>query len=139
MDDTQLMAFCDYMIGERSLGGTPEDPIGTPYSPELRAFIVGRLGMDTPDSGYSMIFATRYPNAKHSKKDDYIRQTKAFAAMLREVADILDPKETILPAPSIIDALKNCVNHWPAALSDDLQERTHQEAIAALAAAGIEP
>ena len=32
-------------------------------------------------------------------------------------------------------ALQNCVDYWPTALNDDLQERTYQEARAALEAA----
>ena len=35
-------------------------------------------------------------------------------------------------APRLLEALRNCVDYWPSALNDDLQERTLEEARAAL-------
>jgi hypothetical protein len=87
MDRAQLVAFCDYMIGDRVVGGTdPGDPVGTPYSPELRAFIVARLGDDTPGSGYAIV-----PQAGRDRGALWTRQATALAALLREVADGLLP------------------------------------------------
>lgn len=137
MDDAQLMAFCDYMIGRRVVGGNADEPTETPHSPELRAFIVARLGARIPDSGYRAAIGVLQQS--RLRNPHYECQTKAFAALLREVADGIDPVEAILPAPGIIEALKNCVNYWPAGNNDDLQERTHTEAVAALEAAGIDP
>lgn len=84
MDNTQLAAIIDYMIGGRTVGGTADEPIETPYSPELRAFVVARLGDDTPDSGYRILYG-------RARNELYARQARAFAALLREVADGFDP------------------------------------------------
>lgn len=85
MDNAQLIAFCDYMIGGRVVGGTAEEPAETPHSPELRAFIVARIGDDTPYAGFQIVNQQR-------RNPVYARQAKAFAAaLLREAADGIDP------------------------------------------------
>ena len=91
MDRSQLIAFCDYMIGDRVVGGQDAgDSVGTPHSPELRAFIVARLGDLTPGSGYHLV--TMRTNSHHPH---VASQAKAFAALLREVADGIDPGEAV--------------------------------------------
>lgn len=85
MDTTQLTAFCEYMIGDRVVGGDADDPAGTPHSPELRAFILARIGADTPTMGYQVA------SQVWRDRGGYERQAKALAALLREVADGLDP------------------------------------------------
>ena len=87
MDQTQLAAVIDYMIGCRTLGGTSEDSYETPNSPELRAFIVARLGSDIPSSGYRIVVG-------RGRNELYTRQGKAMAGLLREIADGIDPPET---------------------------------------------
>lgn len=83
MDRTQLVAFCDYLIGDRIVGGNdPGDPVGTPYSPELRAFILGRLGDATPVAGYAIV-----PHPGRGRGEVWTAQADALAALLREVAD----------------------------------------------------
>jgi hypothetical protein len=84
MDKTLLTAFCDYAIGDRLVGGAVNDPAGTPHSPELRALIVGMLGDNMPLSAIGIVEC-------RSISDVYARQAKAFATLLREVADGLDP------------------------------------------------
>ena len=93
MDGTQLNAFCDYMIGNRVVGGTdPADPVGMPCAPELRAFILARLGDKMPSNGWNI--TTRLCNAgERSRHSCFVEQAKAFAALLREVADGIDPLE----------------------------------------------
>lgn len=86
MDRTQVVAFCDYMIGDRAVGGAdPGDIIGTPHSPELLAFIVARLGDNTPAAGYGIV-----PQPGRPPEARRIEQGKALAALLREVADAID-------------------------------------------------
>lgn len=93
LDRSQLIAFCDYMIGDRVVGGSdPGDPVGTPYSPELRAFVVARLGDDTPGAGYTLV-----PHAGSNRNQRWARQANALAALLREVADGLDPQPETQP------------------------------------------
>jgi hypothetical protein len=83
MDKVQARAFVDYMVGDRSLGGTEHEYFGTPHSPELRAFIVGQIGEKTPPNGYSAVECLTNPAMAV--------QAKALANLLREIADILDP------------------------------------------------
>lgn len=110
MDDAQLMAFCDYMIGGRVVGGNADEPTETPHSPELRAFIVARLGALIPDSGYRAVIGVLQQS--RLRNPHYECQSKAFAALLREVADGIDPVETILAAPGIIEATKAAKEIW---------------------------
>lgn len=91
MDRSQLIAFCDYAIGARTVGSDGADTIDTPHSPELRAFIVARLGDLTPANGHTVM-------TKHVGYPRWPHQAKAFAALLREVADGIDPP-TQEPAP----------------------------------------
>ena len=86
MDQAQLIAFCDYAIGDRVVGGhDASDPVGTPHSPELRAFVVGKIGALT-NSGYQLA------TLRDTKAWPHItEQANAFAALLREVADGIDP------------------------------------------------
>lgn len=87
MDKIQIAAFIDYAIGWRTLGGADAgDPVATPHSPELRAFVVARLGEDTPHYA-SWLINRRSVDAAAA------RQAKAFSALLREVADGIDPPE----------------------------------------------
>ena len=88
MDKTQAVAFCDYAIGERHIGGRdPGDEITTPHAPELKAFVMARLGNLTPIYGRYLHPANREPH--HDA--EYAPQAKAFADLLREVADAIDP------------------------------------------------
>lgn len=86
MDNAQLAAVIDYMTGGRVVGGTVEEPAETPHSPELRAFIVARLGESAPHAGYGPVF-----HRKHNEA--FAQQAKALAALLREIADGIDPAE----------------------------------------------
>jgi hypothetical protein len=80
MDYRQTYAFCDFMIGYRNLGGTDDDPVTTPYSPELYAFIISRLGelMPRPE-------VLCRPSTTFDKK-----RTLAFIGLLRELADDIE-------------------------------------------------
>lgn len=86
MDKTQITAFLDYMIGERNVGGSPEDPLSTPHSPELRAFITARLGDHTPTSGYYLV-----PGKSGEWYGKGKEHAAALASLLREVSDAIDP------------------------------------------------
>jgi hypothetical protein len=98
MDRTQLVAFVDYMIGERNVGGEVDgDPVGAPYSPELRAFILGRLGDNMPVGAYYIFPAP--PPSNYKRREDWVKQADALAALLREVADGLAPVVVAEPAP----------------------------------------
>lgn len=86
MDRVQLIAFCDYMIGQRVVGGNdPGDPLTTPHSPELLAFITARLGDNTPSAGYTIV-----PFPGRRQQEDWARQAVSLASLLREVANGLD-------------------------------------------------
>jgi|HubBroStandDraft_2_1064218.scaffolds.fasta_scaffold292912_3 hypothetical protein len=88
LDRTQLMAFCDYVIGDRVVGGREERAeVCTPHSPELRAFIVARLGELTPSGGYTVVAHIGRPTSNTA----WYNQAIAFAALLREVADGIYP------------------------------------------------
>lgn len=88
MDKTQLTAFIDYMVGDRTTGGNSDDPSGTPHSPELRAFILARLGDETPAASYYIV---PQPPGHRARSEASTKQAKALAALLREVADGIDP------------------------------------------------
>jgi hypothetical protein len=88
MDKIQIIAFTDYAIGDRVVGSSDGEALTTPHSPELRAFIVARLGEDTPHHAGWLIHRPRVDAA-------VARQAKAFAALLREVADGIDPPEKV--------------------------------------------
>jgi hypothetical protein len=89
MDQNQLIAFCDYAIGDRIVGGNdPGDPVGTPHSPEVRAFVIARIGA-IGNSGYQLVTLRTNKAYPHVAE-----QARAFAALLREVADGIDPPET---------------------------------------------
>jgi hypothetical protein len=90
MDMQQLMTVIDYMVGGRSVGGTVDEPLETPHSPELRAFIVGRLGELTPAYGSQVVMFSKY-----RVNPETIKKSKAFAAFLREIADGIDPPENV--------------------------------------------
>ena len=91
MDRTQLVAICDYMIGGRVVGGSdPGDPVTTEYSPELRAFIQARLGDKTPGAGYAIV-----PQVNRDRGSMWTGQALALAGLLREVADGLDPGNSL--------------------------------------------
>ena len=87
MDRTQLIAFLDYMIGDRILGGCSGEEVGTPHSPELRTFITARLGDQTPFFAHHLL-----PFRGLSfRAENQTVAAKALAALLREVADAIDP------------------------------------------------
>jgi len=76
------------MIGGRVVGGSePGNEVTTPHSPELRAFVQARLGDLTPAYGSGLVLPTH--GARGSVWDV---QAKALAALLREVADGIDPQ-----------------------------------------------
>jgi hypothetical protein len=86
MDNTQLIAFCNYAFGNRTVGTADGESVETPHSPELRAFLVARLGDNTPNYGYWLV---------HRQSDMKVaQQAKAFADLLREVADGIFPATT---------------------------------------------
>lgn len=84
MDNTQLITFIDYLTDGRTIGGSAEEPTETLHSPEMRAFIVARLGDAAPNNGYGVV-------TKRKRNEFYARQAKALAKLLREVADGIDP------------------------------------------------
>jgi hypothetical protein len=71
-------------------GADPGDPVSTPYAPELRAFVLARLGDDTPRGGWTI-------TGGRKGNPHYTKHAKAFAALLREVADGIDPPGEIAP------------------------------------------
>ncbi len=73
LDTTQVDAFLEFLIGFQSVGVAGEEEITAPHSPELRAFVLARLGDDTP---------SRASRVKHN-----LNQATALAGLLRDVAD----------------------------------------------------
>lgn len=78
MDRTQADAFIDLLVGSKSLGvDSNGDEVGAPISPEMRAFIVARLGDKTP------------LHAHHMRRSP--EMASRMAGLLREVADGISP------------------------------------------------
>lgn len=78
MDSTQASHLVDYMVGERLLNADANgNEFTAPFSPELKAFIIARLGDDIPLSGYDAF-------TRHQKKG------RALVAFLREAADAIE-------------------------------------------------
>lgn len=77
MDKLQLEEFLDLLVGWRSLGVAGDEEIAEPRSPELRTFIIARLGVETPSSGRNVVRGRQLG--------------RPLAALLREVADGIDP------------------------------------------------
>lgn len=80
MDKAQINAFVDYMIGWHSVGATNDGEVLNPICPEMRAFVIARLGEKTPAHGYDAV-------------RDHQGCGTAFAALLHEVADGLGSPE----------------------------------------------
>jgi hypothetical protein len=87
MDRSQLYAFVNYAIGDRDIGTADGETITTPHSPELRAFVVARLGDAMPP--YASAIVPYRGGLQMGPK--FAEQAKAFADLLREVADGIDP------------------------------------------------
>ena len=79
LDVTQVVAFIEYMTGFRCIAVNPEngEEFGPPYSPELRAFLVARMGRDVPFSG-------RYAVTREQSKG------RALVQFLRQAADSIE-------------------------------------------------
>ncbi|MDB5848253.1 MAG: hypothetical protein JWP29_2005 [Rhodoferax sp.] len=77
MDTHQAAAFLEFMIGFKSIGVAGDEEITVPVCPEMRAFVVARLGENTPSYYNQMV---RVPG-----------QAAAMAGLLREVADQICP------------------------------------------------
>ena len=94
MDKTQAVAFCEYAIGMRVVGGSDTgEEVTTPHAPELRAFVTARLGDLMPR--YCVYL---HPTNRGRYQDaEWAPQAKAFADLLREVADAIDPPQTEQP------------------------------------------
>ena len=90
MDKAHAVAFCEYAIGKRFVGGRDTGEEVTPHAPALRAFVTARLGDLMPEFGYYLHPANR-GRRQHA---EFAPQAKAFADLLREVADSIDPPET---------------------------------------------
>lgn len=85
MDKTQLQHFLGCMIGWRSLGAAGDEEISTPVCPEMKSFLVGKLGDMAP----------RY-------LDDVMRNPEkciALAALLRDAADMLNAIHAPVASP----------------------------------------
>lgn len=77
MDALQVQQFLDCMIGWKPIGVDGNgDEIIVPVSPEMRAYVVARLGMETPNHGYDAL-------RSHQKAAPVIN-------LLREVADSME-------------------------------------------------
>jgi hypothetical protein len=92
MDRAQISAFCEYALGGRHVGGNdPGDPVSTPHSPELRAFCAALLGENMPIWPWQLCRLEYRPGNSALEP-----QAKAFAALLREIADGIDPPATAM-------------------------------------------
>ncbi len=80
MDKAQLNAFVDYMIGWRTVGVAGEEELTAPLCPEMRSFVIARLGDKTPVHGYDAV-------------RDHNGCGGALASLLHEVADGLGSPE----------------------------------------------
>jgi hypothetical protein len=77
MDSLQIQRFLDCMFGWKSIGVDVDGTeITASNNPEMRAFIVARLGMDTPNHGHDAL-------RSHQRSAPVV-------ALLREVADSLE-------------------------------------------------
>jgi hypothetical protein len=78
LDRTQVITLIDYMTGIRPTAFCPEtgDEYGPPHSPELRAFLISRLGDLTPWGGLG---------ALHNKSSALV-----LGAFLRKAADAIE-------------------------------------------------
>lgn len=138
MDKTQLKAFYDYMIGGRPVGGAADEPVETPHSPELRAFVIGRVGDAVPPYAHFLIPANR-GSAQHA---EWAPKSKAIANLLREVADGIDPPENeavanahlIAAAPDLLASLKVAVS-----VLDDGENRPEVDAMLAAITKATQP
>ena len=87
MDNAQLIHFLEPMLNYKVIGVDQNGDVVTSHEaicPELRSFIVARLGALTPVSSYRAVIPdTRYRGYKDGPA--------ALAALLREVADGIDP------------------------------------------------
>ena len=79
LDGTQVVAFIEYMTGFRCIAVNPEngEEFGPPYSPELRAFLVARMGDDMPVGGRSTVM-------RHQSNG------RALVQFLRQAADSIE-------------------------------------------------
>lgn len=88
MDKTQLKAFLAPLLDERAIGVSGDDEVTAPICAEIRAFLVGRLGDLLPTySDYAI-------NPRGGYDPELTRRrAAALAALLREVADGIDPAQ----------------------------------------------
>lgn len=79
MDSTQIGAFIDYMLSGTPVAANAEtgEEWIVPHSPALRAFIIARLGDNTPINAHQAL--TRHP-----------AKGRALAEFLREAADAIN-------------------------------------------------
>jgi hypothetical protein len=84
MDNSQLYTFLQSFLDYRCVGidsngnGVP----GKPICPDLKNFVIARLGDLTPLAAYRAVYAASI---------DEKRSARALADLLREVADGIDP------------------------------------------------
>ena len=86
MDRLQTSQFIDLLSGFKTIGVADDEAVRVPHSPELRAFIVGYLGENTPDHGDYIVYSG------HDR-----HRAAALSAFLREVADSIDHHAGITP------------------------------------------
>lgn len=75
LDKLQLQQFIDNMVGFRTVGAAQDEELQVPVSPEMRNFVIARIGELTPSLGYYCL-----------QRAD---QREALARLLREVSDSL--------------------------------------------------
>lgn len=84
LDKTQLETIVDLMVGEKPIGVDCDgNEVAVPRSPEMQAFVKARLGDLTPRGGWDIVGK---PTVRSPER------AKAFAALLREVADGIAPE-----------------------------------------------
>jgi hypothetical protein len=82
VDRLQLDTFIEALIGWKTIGVNADGAeVQAHHCPELRAFVIARLGELTPVSAHNV---WRQP-----------RRAAALAALLREVADGIDPTGSV--------------------------------------------
>lgn len=93
MDETQAAAFCEYAIGLRIIFDRDTgDKTYTPHAPRLQEFVAARLGDLMPRSRHCEYLHPANRTLIHNTY--WAPRAQAFADLLREVADAIDPPKT---------------------------------------------
>lgn len=98
LDRTQVVHFVDLLVGFDSIGAAGDQEVQRPISPEVRSFIIARLGDRTPSSVYFFHGDANSPSYANRK---------ALAEFFRELADCIDPVSAVNERNDLLAAAKS--------------------------------